>query len=59
MTDKELLYVEDALNHAKHFNEMCNEACELLDDVTLKNFVFDVQKEIQMVYSNIFATLRS
>ena len=44
MTDKELLYVEDALNHAKHFNEMCNEACELLDDDTLKNFVFDVQK---------------
>lgn len=58
MTDKELLYVEDALNHAKHFDAMCDEAYECLQDEQLKKFVLDVQKELQTVYSNLFTTLR-
>ena len=28
MTDKELLYIEDALAHAKHFDALCCDACD-------------------------------
>jgi len=58
MTDKELLYVEDALNHAKHFDAMCEQAWDSIQDPHLKSFVLDLQKEIQVVYGNLFTTLK-
>ena len=58
MTDKELLYIEDALAHAKHFDALCCDACDNIQDATLRNFVKDVQKEVQLVYNNLFTTLK-
>lgn len=58
MTDKELLYVEDALAHAKHFDALCEDACQNIQDGNLKAFVTEVQKEVQLVYNNLFTTLK-
>lgn len=58
MTDKELLYVEDALAHAKHFNELCDNAYSNLQDENLKTFVTEIKKEVNLVYDNLFTTLK-
>ncbi len=36
MTEKELLYIEDALGHAKFFGDKCDEAMGMLTDTDLK-----------------------
>ena len=39
MTEKELLYIEDALGHEKYFKDKCNETIANLQDPELKNLV--------------------
>lgn len=50
MTNKELLYIEDALGHEKYFKEKCQQCSTQLDDGELKNFVTDLTQR----HSNIF-----
>ena len=38
MTQKELLYVEDAIEHEKAIIEICNESVSKLEDDELKEF---------------------
>lgn len=57
MTNKELLYVEDALNNFKHFNCVCDENISSLQDPTLRAFVGEVQSELQIIYNNLYNTL--
>ena len=38
MTDKELLYVQDALGHEQHFQTQCCNAAQQLQDGELKSF---------------------
>ena len=39
MTEKELLYVEDAVNHEIYMIQTCNEICDCLTDETLVKLV--------------------
>lgn len=57
MTNKELSYVEDALNHAKHFHWLCDACLENTSDASLQNFIEEVQKEVEVIYNNLFSTL--
>lgn len=44
MSQKELLYVEDAINHEQTIISMCNEALNTLEDESLITFM---QKELK------------
>lgn len=57
MTDKELTYVEDALNHVKHFHCLCDESSHAIQDPALRAFVQEVQSEVQCIYNSLFTTL--
>lgn len=57
MTTKELAYVEDALNHAKHFHWECDKALNSLTDDNLKCFVRELKNVIEHVYNNLFSTI--
>lgn len=57
MTTKELAYVEDALNHAKHFYWQCDQALSNLTDESLKTFVQELKTGIEQVYNNLFSTI--
>ncbi len=39
MTQKELLYVEDAIEHEKNIIEICNHAITQLDDTNIASFM--------------------
>ena len=39
MTQKELLYVEDAVEHEKSIIKLCNDFLNKLDDDNLKDFI--------------------
>ena len=39
MTQKELLYVEDAIEHEKSIIKLCNDFLNKLDDDNLKDFI--------------------
>lgn len=39
MTEKELLYIEDALSHEQYFQTKCNETMKQIQDQELKNSV--------------------
>lgn len=51
MTNKELLYIEDALGHENYLKEKCQECSSQLADGELKNFVSDLTQK----HGNIFA----
>ena len=57
MTKKELAYVEDVLNHAKHFYWQCDEALASVSDESLKDFIHDLKKEVEQIYNNLFNTV--
>ena len=47
MTDKELLYIEDALGHLKHIKTLCENCSNKLQDPNLKSFVVKVYNKSQ------------
>ena len=53
MTQKELLYVKDAIMHEKNTIGILNETLDLLEDSDLVNFV---EKEVK-IHSTIFSKL--
>lgn len=58
MTNKELTYVEDALNQVKHLRWLCDECATSISNPELKSFVREVQNEIDGIYNNLFNTLK-
>ena len=44
MTEKELLYVEDALGHEQYFNLQCAQTAQQIQDKELKSFAESMQK---------------
>ncbi len=50
MTEKELLYVEDALGHEQYFQTKCSEVASSLQDGELKNTV----QRMQVTHKEIF-----
>lgn len=57
MTEKELLYVDDALSHAQFLKQQCDESASKLSDAELKNFVSSLSSEHQSVFGSFFGLL--
>ena len=57
MTNKELLYIEDALGHEKYFKEKCQECSAQLTDGELKNFVTDLTQKHGNIFSGFYQLL--
>lgn len=57
MTNKELLYVEDALGHEQYFQTKCNEAINQLKDTELKNCVQEMAQKHQRLFQNFYGLL--
>ncbi len=58
MTDKELLYLEDALEHEQYFQTKFNETASKIKDGELKNSVEDIKNKHQQIYQNLFTLLK-
>lgn len=57
MTNKELLYIEDALGHEKYFKEKCQECSAQLSDGELKNLVTDLTQKHGEIFSSFYQLL--
>lgn len=57
MTNKELLYIEDALGHEKYFKEKCQECSSQLTDGELKNFVTDLTQQHSTIFNEFYHLL--
>ena len=54
MTQKELLYIEDALSHTQFFNKKAKEAVELLKNEDLKDLAFDLEEWSEELMDQIY-----
>lgn len=57
MSDKELLYIQDALGHVNHFKKLCDECQTAVTDSGLKQFISAIKEEYQQVYTSIYSLL--
>jgi hypothetical protein len=57
MSPKELLYIEDALNHVQFLKTQCTDCANQLKDQTLKNFVNDLAQKNTQLFDQIYQTL--
>lgn len=57
MTTKELLYIEDALGHAKFFHTKCNEIANQLQDPGLRSCVEEMAQKHQQIFQNFLELL--
>ncbi len=57
MSPKELLYIEDALGHAKQIKTVCTDFSNQLSDSELSNFVQDIAKKQQQTFDRIYNLL--
>ena len=57
MTNKELLYIEDALGHEKYFKAKCQECSAQLADGELKNFVTDLTQYHSEIFNGFYQLL--
>ena len=53
MTEKELLYVEDALGHEQYFQTQCRDAAGRIQDGELRRFA----QQLEHWHSEIFQSL--
>lgn len=57
MTDKELLYVQDALGHEQYFQTQCREAAKQLQDAELRSFAQQLEQQHKNVFQNLYNLL--
>ena len=57
MTDKELLYIEDALGHEQYFQQKCKETAQSLSDPELKNCVEDLTTRHSRIFDRFYSLL--
>ncbi len=57
MTNKELLYVEDALGHEKYFQTHCNKIVNELQDPQLKMCVQQMVQKHQHIFQTFMELL--
>lgn len=57
MTTKELLYIQDALDHEKYFQTHCQETAKQLRDPELKACVEQLEQKHQEIYRNFYSLL--
>ncbi len=54
MSNKELLYVEDALGHEKFLKTQCQQAIANLSDPYLKNFVQQMMQKHEELFTQFY-----
>ena len=57
MTEKELLYIEDALRNEKYIKDKCNETIANLQDPELKNLVSTMLEKHGKIYQSFYNLL--
>ncbi len=57
MTEKELLYVEDALGHEQYFQTHCSELIQRIQDNDLKCFAERAQQQHCKIFSRLYELL--
>ena len=57
MTEKELLYVEDALGHEQYFKTQCSTTSQQLQDPELKRFAESMQQKHCEIFRNFYNLL--
>ena len=57
MTNKELLYVEDALGHEEYFQTKCGEIAQQITDGELKNSAVNMQNRHKQIFSSFYNLL--
>ncbi|MBQ9228624.1 MAG: hypothetical protein IJ168_07290 [Eubacterium sp.] len=57
MTNKELLYIEDALGHEAYFQTRCEEIEQQLSDTKLKNSVCDMKNRHRQIFDGFLNLL--
>ena len=59
MTNKELLYIEDALGHESEMQKSCTQLANQLQDPDLRNFVNGLAQKHGETYVRFFRLLNS
>lgn len=57
MTEKELLYIEDALSHEAYFKTKCTDVIGKLQDSDLKNYVREMAGKHEQTFSSFYSLL--
>lgn len=57
MSDKELLYIEDAISQARLLESKCNHCASMLTDANLQNFARQVASKQKQLYTNLYQLL--
>ena len=57
MSPKELLYIEDALNHEQFMKTQCANCANQLTDPVLKDFVRQLEQKHSQIFDEIYRTL--
>ncbi len=57
MTDKELLYIDDALGHEKYFITQCRETANQLSDPELKRCVEQLTSRHAQIFRQFYSLL--
>ena len=57
MTNKELLYVQDALGHEKFMKSCCTKTSSKLNDPTLSSYVGELTQKHQEIYEKFLNLL--
>ncbi|MCL1990746.1 MAG: hypothetical protein FWG67_07650 [Defluviitaleaceae bacterium] len=59
MSPKELLYIKDALSHAKFMKEKCTHAASQVTDASLKQLIEDAAGRHKKMFDDIYTVLAS
>ena len=57
MTEKELLYIQDAISHAKHMHTKCTNLANQIQDQQLKTFAQNIAQRHQQIYNSFYQLL--
>ena len=57
MTEKELLYVEDALGHEQQFQTQCQSTSQQLQDEKLKSFAREMEQKHRTIFQSFYDLL--
>lgn len=57
MTQKELLYLEDAINHEKNIISICNEAINMLENDDLISFFENEKNKHQELFDSLINSM--
>ncbi len=57
MTNKELLYIEDALGHEQYFQSKCQQTAAQLQDAELKTCVQQMAQKHSQIFQSFYGLL--